>query len=145
MLRTLGTSSVLLNLSHVPCCGLEWLLCDGASGTLASTGLVCLNTSSNSTQSGPGHVVTLTRDTFQCGTSLCPCKQWQHASNPSLCLGLQNWTVGIDGVCRNESCPLGYRLYHTGSSLPCKFPPGCFEDDCNFLNLYETACHSKCG
>jgi hypothetical protein len=32
-----------MNLSHVPCCGLEWLLFDGIAGSLASDGLVCLN------------------------------------------------------------------------------------------------------
>ena len=73
-----------MNLSHVPCCGLEWLLFDGVAGSLASDGLVCLNTTTQ-------RPVTLTRAMLPCGTSLCACKHDAYVNaRGSQCAALQN-------------------------------------------------------
>jgi hypothetical protein len=130
-----GTSLSPLNLSHVPCCGLEWLLCDGTSGSLASNGLLCLDVTTQ-------QVVTLSRATFRCGTSLCPCKALQR-NQTGECLLVQNWTVGVQGTCQNASCPIGHRLYHTGSTLVCHDPSQCYVTGCNLITLFETACQGE--
>jgi hypothetical protein len=132
-----ATAASPLNLSHVPCCGLEWLLCDGVAGSLASSGLVCLNISSQKP-------IFLTRETFICGTSLCPCKSEQYAlSAKTECVALQNWTVGVDGLCHNFGCPPSYRLYHTGASLSCFQCSETYANQCNNVTLFETACQGR--
>jgi hypothetical protein len=131
MRRLFANEDTPLNLSHVPCCGLEWLLFDGIADSLATKGLVCLNATTQ-------QPVQLTRAMVPCGTSLCPCKQEAFASGTP-CLDLQSLTVGINGTCQDAGCPSGYRLYHTGSSVPCQ---QCVDDtdECNTLTLFETAC-----
>jgi hypothetical protein len=91
--------------------------------------------------------VLLNRTAFQCSTSLCPCKSWQYAASAqSQCVALQNLTVGVDGLCHNASCPAGFRLYHTGSSLACFQPFACHLDgytnasNCIEADLFESAC-----
>jgi hypothetical protein len=131
MRRLFGNEATPLNLSHVPCCGLEWLLFDGIADSLATKGLVCLNATTQ-------RPVRLTRTMVPCGTSLCPCKQEAFASGTP-CLGLKNLTVGVDGTCQDAGCPSGHRLYHTGSSVLCQQCLG-NTSFCNNLTLFETAC-----
>jgi hypothetical protein len=131
MHRLFGNEDTPLNLSHVPCCGLEWLLFDGIADSLATKGLVCLNVTTQ-------RPVRLTRAMVPCGTSLCPCKQEAFASGTP-CLDLQNLTVGVDGTCQDGGCPSGYRLYHTGSLVFClQVDRG--NVGFNDLTLFETAC-----
>ncbi len=128
--RSFSETGSFLNLSSSPCCGLEWLLCNGPSGNLASNGLVCLDQSNQLSY--------LSRSTVACGTSICQCKKQQNALTGG-CLGLENYTVGIDGVCANSSCPAGYRLFHTGSSFMCDGEL-CTLDGCLTISLFESSC-----
>ncbi len=141
--RLFGNEDTPLNLSHVPCCGLEWLLFDGIADSLATKGLVCLNVTTQSP-------VLLTRAMVPCGTSLCRCKHEALTTTRTPCLKLQNWTVGVNGTCQDAGCPSGYRLYHTGSSVSCPLCGVCpqydrcsllgYDEFCNELTLFETAC-----
>ena len=87
--------------------------------------ITCYNTSLNSLPSN---------------FSYCRCKHHQHTAQPSQCLDLLNFTSqpNLNASCA-EGCPVGYRVYRTGSALTCDDP--LYGTD-HFI-LYESACQGQ--
>ena len=117
LFHALTISNLTLNLSS--CCGMEWMATSPSTqGSAAS--IICNGTALSSLTPG---------QTF----SGCQCK-----TQTTKCYAALNYTQQPGPVPNcNMSCPAGYRVYHTGSQLPCTDPLFGVGDQ---FSLYETAC-----
>jgi hypothetical protein len=123
------------------CCGLEWL---PQNPQVPSLSLLSPTTPSPAHTRSPQVLVegltcgfngtSTLLTSFSPWQSICPCKQWQ-IDVAGGCYNVSDWTV-IQGECRNESCPLGFSLYPTGSTIDCVEPKMHY----NTFTLFETAC-----
>ena len=116
--REIATNVSTLHLPY--CCGLAWIFQNPQIEGMAYT--TCIDNN--------GQVVPLSPV-----SASCPCKALVH-NKTKVCAGLTNWTIN-DGVCSNEGCPPGTRLFPLDASVVT-----CVDPDYRFdqFTFFETAC-----